>query len=455
MKQAVSIVGLFVCIAVLAAIWRQWGPLPGSLAARVNGASIPQEALAVFVRAAQRSDADVTPDDVLKGLIENRLLAELADKDEAHRHDHGPQEERVGYDAQTQFEQQRFRLLRTAFAPELHQAVVSAGIKDGLDYLTAPLALNESDLASLLAIDQALYSTMTPEQEAAAQAYVLARYRFAEHAPEREITLWDLYRRQNIQLKVQMHTLNFAFMKEAIKQYITMDYVAYWFEEESAVSGESVSVVYRCIRDAMKRNELLHSMGLMHDIHDDNARLRELAAAVTPEQIAQYYEENKHEFTRVTKVKARHLRVNSQQEADSIVEEVRGGMAFDDAVSRYSVASDKDNGGELGWIDRESRQSDWIRALAFVQPEGQVSPAFRSPGNSGAPYWEILWVDERVTEYQPVDSESVRYRAARAVAQEQIQQGFKAVLEQASAQADLRVNRIDLPALTPVAAEAY
>ena len=115
--------------------------------------------------------------------------------------------------------------------------------------------------------------------------------------------------------------------------------------------------------------------------------------------------------------------------------------AFADAVARYSAADDREQGGALGWSDRDSREDHWTRALAFVQPVQRVSPPFRSPATDSAPYWELLWVDQKEMGYQSVDSESVRYRAAQAIAREQMQQRFQTLLADATEAAALRVNQ--------------
>lgn len=440
----------FVAVALAGyASWQRWGPLPGSVAATVDNTVIPVDTLNVFVAAARRSEPEVSREAVLKGLVENRLLAALAhEHDDTSAHNHADAS-RVGYDAQTRHEQHRFKLIRTAFADALRVAVEERGTANSLDYLSAPLVLSHGALSPLLTLEQALYATMTESQQEAASQLVIARYRFDEDQPEQTLTLWDLYRRQNIQLKVQMHNLNTGFIREAIKQQLTMEYVFYWFDQQSGLSAQSIAAVDDCIDDAMGRDELLHDLGLMHDIHDDNPQLRALAAKVSPAQIAAYYQLHQDEFTRVERVHAYHLRVNSQAEADRIYAELLTvqqdesadpGEAFADAVARYSVADDREQGGALGWIDRDSREDHWTQALAFVQPAQRVSPPFRSPATDRAPYWELLWVDQKDMGYQRVDSESVRYRAAQAIARKQMQQRFQTLLAEATEAAALRVN---------------
>ena len=64
-----------------------------------------------------------------------------------------------------------------------------------------------------------------------------------------------------------------------------MEFVFYWFEQESGLSRQAVAAVDRCLDDALHRDALLHEMGLMHDIHDDNPALREQAGKVTSSRL--------------------------------------------------------------------------------------------------------------------------------------------------------------------------
>ena len=146
---------LAIVLAVVAvggyAGWQQWGPLPDTVAARVDGDVIPSATLDVFVVAARRSEPDISRERVLKGLVENRLLAAVANA----RDDHHAHPERVGYDPVPRHEQQRFKLIRTAYADALRKAVNEDGMGNSLDSLTAPLALSREALAPMLTLEQA------------------------------------------------------------------------------------------------------------------------------------------------------------------------------------------------------------------------------------------------------------------------------------------------------------
>ncbi len=426
---------LIVVAGTLVAIQHVW-PLPDHVAARVDSEEITVEALDVFVAAARRRQEDADRESVLKGLLENRLLAD-ADMPKAEQETPS----RVGYDRNTRLEQQLFRLIRSAYTEPLNRAMRDSGAIDSLAFLTAPMALDRNLLAPMLLLDQKLYSTMTQQQKDAAQQFVLARYRFRGSQEEQALTLWDLYRRQNMQLKVQMHSLNLDFIREAVKQQLTTAFVLDWFEHSSGLSDESRQIVRRCVEDALLREARLQEMGLLQDIHDDNPQLRALADRVTADEVAAYYLAHREEFTRVEKVHAYHIRLDSQKEADKVYAEIAAGLPFADAVERYSRAGDRNHGGALGWIDRHGRQDHWSRALAFVQPPNRVSRPFRSPQTSDIVYWEILLVDARETGYQPVESESVRYRASNAIARQKLQERFHKLLEGRRKVAAIRINR--------------
>ncbi|WP_160152774.1 peptidylprolyl isomerase [Microbulbifer sp. ALW1] len=410
--------------------------LPDHVAARIDGEAITFEALDLFVAVARQRNASADRESVLKGLLENRILA---NKFTGQSSEAAPS--LVGYDRDTQLEQQLFRLIRSAFSESLQNDMRNTGTGDVLDFLTAPLSIDTEYLAPALRLQQQLYTSMTPQQQQQAKNLVLARYRFHPQQAERQLTLWDLYRRQNMQLKVQMHNLNQDFIREAIRQQLTMEFVLDWFERQSGVSELSRTIIKQCVEDALVRESGLRQMGLLQDIHDENPKLQALARQVTAEEIANYYWRHRDKFTRVEKVHAYHIRLDSQELADQVYAEIQGGLSFAEAVTRYSQAEDKASGGALGWIDRNSREDHWSKALAFVQTPHQVSRPVRSPQNGKVLYWEILLVDQRETGFQPADGESVRYRAANAIAQQKLQQTFQQLLHESREAAHIEIHR--------------
>lgn len=432
---------LIVLAAVIGGGWYALSlqALPDDVVARIDGVDVPVKSLDVLVDYGKRRKPEITRRQMLSGVIESQVLSGYA---EQHHDDHHHDGSRVDYSPETLYENELFRILRVALADQISEAARVSGSTDPFAFLSAPLELQEEGLRPMLDIDNLLYHEMTEEQAEAARHYVLARYRFPG-GEEQDLTLWDLYSRQNIQLKVQMHEMNLEFMEQAVKQFLATQFVLDWFRRQSSFTDQERAALERMVSQRMTKEELLHDMGLMHDIHDDNPALRKAMESVTPEEVKAYYDEHKEEFTRVEKVKARHIRLGSQEEADQLYRRLKAGaLSFSDAIIQYSTAADKlaPVPGDLGWIDRENRHSDWVLGIAFVQPQGVTSPPFRSPQQDGEVYWEILYLDEKVMGYQPWDSEGVRYEASKAVGRQKLTAEFEALRARLLEQADVQIN---------------
>lgn len=430
-----------VLVAALAGAWFFFlRGLPDDVVARINGVDVPVKSLDVLVAYAQRREPRIDRKRMLGGVVESQLLAAYAG--EHHDDHHSGGSGQVDYSEETLYENELFRILRVALAKDIGAAAKASGSDDPMAFLEQPLVLDEAALTPLLAIDSLLYLHMTEEQEAAAKQYVLARYQFPG-GPARDLTLWDLYSRQNIQLKVQMHEMNLDFMRQAVRQFLATQFVLDWFRRSSPFTPAEREAVERMVAERMTKEELLHDMGLMHDIHDDNPALRAVMEEITSDEIKAYYDAHKEEFTRVEKVRARHIRVDSQEAADALYARLKAGeLTFDQAIVEHSTDADRSNEqpGDLGWIDRDARHSHWLRGIAFVQPKGEVSPPFRSPQNEGEVYWEIVTLDEKVMGYQPWDSEGVRYEASKAIGKEKLQERFKVLKTRLLEEADIQIN---------------
>ena len=440
-KLVIAIVVAAIAIAVV--MWQQYRPLPGSVAVMVNNTPYPAAAVDLFVQLARKNKPDIPRRQVVDGLIENQLLTEYGQRQHQGETHHDGGSGLVAYSRETHQENELFRLLRSVYGEQINASLKQRQAGNPSDLLVSPLTLDAQQLAPMLTLAPGLYTVMNDEQQQAARHLVLGRVRLASSA-ERDITLWDIYSRQNIQLKVQLHEMNLEFLQQAVYQYVATAYVIDWFEHRSGLTVEARDAVNRMVMQRLSKDEVMHELGMMQDIHDENEQLKALAEQVSPEEISNFYMNNRDAFRRVEKVRARHIRLDSQDKADKVFREINQGLPFDEAVRKYSSAADaaNDPAGELGWIERHDRNTDWLRGLAFVQPEGRVSPPFRSPAISGnTPYWEILLLDEKVIGYQPPDSEGVRYEASRAIARQKLADQTAALRQSLFDNADIRYNQ--------------
>ena len=81
-------------------------------------------------------------------------------------------------------------------------------------------------------------------------------------------------------------------------------------------------------------------------------------------------------------MQAAHIRLADQASADKVYAELRNGLAFDEAVRRYSLADDRDRDppGDPGLIRPQDGRLDLLRKTALIQKADTVSQPMRIDG---------------------------------------------------------------------------
>lgn len=92
---------------------------------------------------------------------------------------------------------------------------------------------------------------------------------------------------------------------------------------------------------------------------------------VTDEEAKEYFEANKEQFKKPESVKASHILVEDEEEAEEILEKIKSGMSFEDAAKEYSTCPSKDRGGDLGQFARGSMVPEF-EEVAFASDLGLV-----------------------------------------------------------------------------------
>jgi foldase protein PrsA len=101
-------------------------------------------------------------------------------------------------------------------------------------------------------------------------------------------------------------------------------------------------------------------------------------AAVSEEEIAKYYQENRKEFDRPEQVRVRHILVESEAEARFVLARLSRGEKFEDLARQLSKdPGSKEQGGDLGFVSRGQLVPEFEQA-AFALAPGQVSGIVRT-----------------------------------------------------------------------------
>ncbi len=121
---------------------------------------------------------------------------------------------------------------------------------------------------------------------------------------------------------------------------------------------------------------------------------------ISPTKIEDYYRKHHEEFTSKEQIKLRMIMIPGQKDtasapaqkalAEEVLGKLAGGAEFDRTAQVYSEDSTKDNGGDWGWIERNTLAAP-LEKFAFNMPIGRISNIIDYAGN----YYIIQVEDKR------------------------------------------------------------
>jgi peptidyl-prolyl cis-trans isomerase SurA len=119
----------------------------------------------------------------------------------------------------------------------------------------------------------------------------------------------------------------------------------------------------------------------------------------SPTKIEEYYRKHRDEFTAKEEIKLRMIMISGQKDTGNapaqkaLAEEVLGKLAsgaeFEQTAQIYSEDSTRDNGGDWGWIGRNTLAAP-LEKFAFNMPVGRISSIIDYAGN-----YYILEVEDK------------------------------------------------------------
>lgn len=98
----------------------------------------------------------------------------------------------------------------------------------------------------------------------------------------------------------------------------------------------------------------------------------ETDAKISDADLKKFYDENKDKFKAGEQVKASHILVKSEKEAQDILVQLKGGAQFDELAKKFSTDSTASKGGDLGWFSKGAMVPEFDK-VAFSLKEGEVS----------------------------------------------------------------------------------
>jgi peptidyl-prolyl cis-trans isomerase C len=127
----------------------------------------------------------------------------------------------------------------------------------------------------------------------------------------------------------------------------------------------------------------------------DSLLAAEGKAATTEEAMKKVYEEAAKQITGEVEVRARHILVETEDEAKAVIDELKKGADFAELAKKKSKDPGASDGGDLGFFTKEQMVPEFS-AVAFTLEPGKISDPVKSQFG-----WHVIKVEEKRNRQAP------------------------------------------------------
>lgn len=143
-------------------------------------------------------------------------------------------------------------------------------------------------------------------------------------------------------------------------------------------------------------------------------------AAVTDAAVQAAYEEQYLGGEAGTEYNAAHILVETEEEAQAIIEELGAGAEFAEVAKAKSIGPSGPNGGDLGWFGEGMMVAPFENAVLTLEAGAISEPVQTQFG------WHVIQLNE-TREIQPPELEAVRAEIVAGLEQEAIQEAIESL----------------------------
>lgn len=164
---------------------------------------------------------------------------------------------------------------------------------------------------------------------------------------------------------------------------------------------------------------------------------------VSDQEVKDYYEKNKGKFAPVTKIRASHILVKTEEEARNIEEKLKKGEDFAQLAKKYSIdTATAKNGGEMGYFSRGQMVPEF-EAAAMRLKLGEIS----EPVKTKSGYQIIKVTDKKMG--QVVNFEKVKNLISQNLTAEKQKAIFDSYVDGLKKSFKVEINKEALSKLMP------
>ncbi|MDE2444594.1 MAG: peptidylprolyl isomerase [Alphaproteobacteria bacterium] len=121
----------------------------------------------------------------------------------------------------------------------------------------------------------------------------------------------------------------------------------------------------------------------------DSYLATKISPSITEEEIKAAYDKETAKVTQTERIRARHILVATEKEANDIEAKLKAGAKFEDLAKQYSLDGSKDYGGDLGYFTAPEMVAEFSKA-AFALKQGEVSAPVKTEYG-----WHVIRLDDR------------------------------------------------------------
>jgi len=163
-----------------------------------------------------------------------------------------------------------------------------------------------------------------------------------------------------------------------------------------------------------------------------------LEAEVSDADLQAAYDEQFADFEGTEEFNAAHILVETEEEAQALVEELEGGADFTELAKERSTGPSGPNGGDLGWFGKGMMVEPFEAALAELEV-GEISGPVETQFG-----WHVIKLNDSRTSEAP-SLEEVRDQLTDQVRQQKLQEQLESLKSEAT------IDRMDPAAIDPAA----
>ena len=180
---------------------------------------------------------------------------------------------------------------------------------------------------------------------------------------------------QNVPREQQAYLSNPQFRQQCLDQFVALHMFA---ELGGEMKLEETEEYQEMVENA--KSDILAQMTMREVMKD---------AVVTEEDVKNYYEEHKQQFTKGETVRAKHILTDSKEKCDAILAAIQSGeTSFEDAAKEKSTCPSGAKGGDLGEFGKGQMVKEFDEAVFTAEVGKIIGPVKTDFG------YHLICVDE-------------------------------------------------------------